>query len=269
MGGDEKQMLHRNYHTHTKRCGHATGEDEDYIQFAIENGYEELGFSDHISHTNFQQNEEYIQKITALKEKYKNQIKILLGFECEYVESMLPYYQKLLQEKKVDYLLFGNHYAYIQNKRYDFASPFEEKEYLDYYYETLKKGLDTHLFFYVCHPDCFLKGYRKWDQNTIQLAHKIGKLLSQYDCYVELSGSGCRSRSYFEYQGQKNPPYPFKEFFKILKQYPLSFVLGADAHAPQQLKDFATEYIENMANELELNIITEPNLLQRSEEKNG
>ena len=100
MGGDEKQMLHRNYHTHTKRCGHATGEDEDYIQFAIENGYEELGFSDHISHTNFQQNEEYIQKITALKEKYKDQIKILLGFECEYVESMLPYYQKLLQEKK-------------------------------------------------------------------------------------------------------------------------------------------------------------------------
>ena len=97
----------------------------------------------------------------------------------------------------------------------------------------------------------------------------IGKLLSQYDCYVELSGSGCRSRSYFEYQRQKNPPYPFKEFFKILKQYPLSFVLGADAHAPQQLKDFATEYIENMANELELNIITEPNLLQRSEEKNG
>lgn len=100
MGGDEKQMLHRNYHTHTKRCGHATGEDEDYIQFAIENGYEELGFSDHISHTNFQQNEEYIQKITALKEKYKDQIKILLGFECEYVESMLPYYQKLLEEKK-------------------------------------------------------------------------------------------------------------------------------------------------------------------------
>lgn len=46
----------------SKRCGHATGEDEDYIQFAIENGYEELGFSDHISHTNFQQNEEYIKK---------------------------------------------------------------------------------------------------------------------------------------------------------------------------------------------------------------
>ena len=169
----------------------------------------------------------------------------------------------------MDYLLFGNHYAYIQNKRYDFASPFEEKEYLDYYYETLTKGFDTPLFLSVCHPGCFLKGYRKWDQNTIQLAHKIGKLLSQYDCYVELSGFGCRSRSYFEYQGQKNPPYPFKEFFKILKQYPLSFVLGADAHAPQQLKDFATEYIENMANELELNIITEPNLLQRSEEKNG
>ena len=35
-----------NYHTHTTRCVHATGSDEDYVLSAIKGGYQELGFSD-------------------------------------------------------------------------------------------------------------------------------------------------------------------------------------------------------------------------------
>ena len=40
-------MIKRNYHTHTKRCGHAIGEDEEYVVNAIEAGLTDLGFSDH------------------------------------------------------------------------------------------------------------------------------------------------------------------------------------------------------------------------------
>ena len=36
-----------NYHGHTKRCGHAVGEDEEYVQAAIAAGYSIIGFSDH------------------------------------------------------------------------------------------------------------------------------------------------------------------------------------------------------------------------------
>ena len=35
-----------NYHSHTKRCGHAIGEDEEYVLAAIANGYTKMGFSD-------------------------------------------------------------------------------------------------------------------------------------------------------------------------------------------------------------------------------
>ena len=31
-------MKKYNYHTHTKRCGHAVGEDEEYVIAAINNG---------------------------------------------------------------------------------------------------------------------------------------------------------------------------------------------------------------------------------------
>ena len=36
-----------NYHTHTQRCGHAIGEDREYIEQAVKNGFGILGFSDH------------------------------------------------------------------------------------------------------------------------------------------------------------------------------------------------------------------------------
>jgi histidinol phosphatase-like PHP family hydrolase len=36
------------YHSHTTRCGHAYGSDEDYVEAAITNGFRVIGFSDHI-----------------------------------------------------------------------------------------------------------------------------------------------------------------------------------------------------------------------------
>lgn len=36
-----------NFHTHTSRCKHASGEDREYIEAAIKAGFQILGFSDH------------------------------------------------------------------------------------------------------------------------------------------------------------------------------------------------------------------------------
>ena len=36
-----------NYHTHTWRCNHATGQEEEYVLTAVEQGFQILGFSDH------------------------------------------------------------------------------------------------------------------------------------------------------------------------------------------------------------------------------
>ena len=83
-----------NYHTHTYRCGHAVGEDEQYVINAIKLGIKKLGFSDHVMlpsgfdqpgiRGSFAQLEDYLHSIRALKEKYKDQIEIFVGFEAEY-----------------------------------------------------------------------------------------------------------------------------------------------------------------------------------------
>jgi histidinol-phosphatase (PHP family) len=36
-----------NFHTHTFRCQHASGEDKEYVEAAIQSGLKVLGFSDH------------------------------------------------------------------------------------------------------------------------------------------------------------------------------------------------------------------------------
>ncbi|MBQ3459486.1 MAG: hypothetical protein IJH14_02320 [Solobacterium sp.] len=43
-------MIRTNWHTHTKRCGHAVGEDEEYVLAAIQGGLKTLGFSDHAAY---------------------------------------------------------------------------------------------------------------------------------------------------------------------------------------------------------------------------
>ena len=39
--------MNYNYHTHTTRCGHASGTEREYIERALANGVEYMGFSDH------------------------------------------------------------------------------------------------------------------------------------------------------------------------------------------------------------------------------
>ena len=39
--------MRTNYHTHTYRCHHASGTEEDYIIEGIEKNLKVLGFSDH------------------------------------------------------------------------------------------------------------------------------------------------------------------------------------------------------------------------------
>ena len=63
-----------NYHTHTSRCQHATGSDEEYVISAIKGGYQELGFSDH---SPWKYKTDYVSDIRMIPEEFP-----------EYVESI-------------------------------------------------------------------------------------------------------------------------------------------------------------------------------------
>ncbi len=84
-------------HTHHYRCGHAEGQIEDYIKAAIEKGLQYIGIADHSPYFYSEEDqlypgiampisgfEAYVQEVLHLKEKYKNQIHVLLGVESDF-----------------------------------------------------------------------------------------------------------------------------------------------------------------------------------------
>ena len=63
-----------NYHTHTTRCMHAVGSDEEYVLSAIKGGFQILGFSDH---TPWKYRTSYVADMRMLPEELP-----------EYIESL-------------------------------------------------------------------------------------------------------------------------------------------------------------------------------------
>ena len=116
-----------NYHTHTTRCMHATGSDEDYVLSAIKGGYQELGFSDHTPwkyHTDYvadmrmlpEELPGYVESLRSLREKYRDQISIKIGLECEYFPTYIHWLKEKIKEYQLDYILFGNHHYHTDEK---------------------------------------------------------------------------------------------------------------------------------------------------------
>ena len=110
-----------NYHTHTYRCNHAEGEDRDYIEKAIQNGMKVLGFSDHcpwvypdnfVSHTRMKasETEEYFTSLTKLRNEYRKDITIYIGFESEYIPELMEAQNRLLAGYPLDYMILGQHF---------------------------------------------------------------------------------------------------------------------------------------------------------------
>ncbi len=213
------------YHAHTTRCGHAEGSEEEYVLAAIKAGIKRLGFSDHVFlpgifqprvRGSYECLEEYINTIRSLKEKYKDQIEIVVGFEAEYGDYYADYYKWLLDTKKIDYLIMGQHYFIKERDLLLFPSC---EDYADF----VIKGLESGLFKYIAHPDIFVMFNRGWDNSLEPIARRILKKCEETHTPIEINVLGLVG-------GRE---YPCDEFFELAREYNVQVVVGVDAHAPE------------------------------------
>ena len=111
-----------NYHTHTTRCGHAEGTEEEYILTALRCGYKVLGFSDHtpwayatpgfVSHIRMlpAQLDDYVLTLRSLREKYADRLHLHIGLEAEYFPAYLGWLKEETERLGIEYLILGCHY---------------------------------------------------------------------------------------------------------------------------------------------------------------
>lgn len=230
--------LYGNYHTHTKRCGHAYGEDEQYVRAAIMAGFKELGFSEHIAYPGIdkpgermlnQDIESYLNQLAMLKEKYQKQIKIYIGFEIEYFKEQMAYLQ--MMRKRCDYMIVGQHTQFVDHGGYDYLSDDEAvRAYTVQVCEAMKSGLVS----MVAHPDYFMLGRRDFSKVCERSAHEICQCAVLCDIPLEINLNGMRYGKLM-YDKEDRFPYPYRTFWEIAAQYPVKVLYGFDAHQPVTL----------------------------------
>ncbi len=232
-----------NYHTHTSRCGHAEGTDEQYVKAALEQRFDVLGFSDHVPwpyqsgfanpgvRMPLSRLDEYLASVRALREKYAGQMDILAGFECEHFPQYMTWLRDMAAEKEIDYLILGNHYDQTDETGTYFGSS-TTAAHLRRYVESTVKGIESGLFAYLAHPDLFLRRYQPFDNNCRAAAKDLAqacaacKLPMEYNLHDRYLSPRTNRVS-----------YPHPEFFEIAADAGVKIIVGLDAHEPQELSD--------------------------------
>ncbi len=227
-----------NYHTHTERCHHAKGSDEDFVLAAIEAGFDEIGFADHspwpfeggfVSRIRMvpDELEEYCNSIKSLKEKYRDKISIKLGLECEYFPKYLPWLKEKITEHQIDYIILGHHFS-ADEPGSEYNGNLTKKEDLEVFKNDILQALDEGIFSYVAHPDIFMRGYAEFDDKCEEVSRAIIEKAVETNTPLEYNLLGLKHGI-----NDGKPGYPHPSFWKIAGEYKALTVIGVDAHTPE------------------------------------
>jgi histidinol-phosphatase (PHP family) len=236
-----------NYHTHTWRCMHATGDVPDYVEAARRAGLAELGFSDHVPQPdgrwplyrmNYDELDGYIGLVREARRAEEERrargagaVAIRLGLECEYAEDLYSYYHdELLGERGLDYLAAGIHvYAFEGRWRDSFA--IGDSARLAAYVRQVELAVESGLFAFLAHPDVFCNGYLPWDGSAEAAARDICAACESAGLPMEINANGLRKPLVAAPEGLRRP-YPHPRFWEIASEYRVKAIAGSDAHDP-------------------------------------
>jgi putative hydrolase len=210
------------YHTHTI-YSHGTGTIEQNIEVAMQKGLKTLGISDH-SYRHFSYGVKYEnipkmrEEIDRLQEKYK-EIKILLGLEANILDNKgsIDVDDKLL--KLVDYVMAGYHFGSIPNKKvkgilnHAFNFVGLDKITKDYNTEATINAMKNNDIFIVTHPG---------DKGAVYI-EEVAKVAKETNTHLEINS---------------HHGYLTKEQLILIKDTGVKFMIGSDAHRPEDVGRF-------------------------------
>ena len=240
-------------HNHTTLCNHANGTVEQYVQRAIELGIDQYGFSDHAPmnfdpkyRMDISQKALYEKWVLDAKEKYKNQIKILLAYEVDYLEG---YILDDIINSKVDYLIGSVHFLKNKNDMWGFDNPefigvYESKDidtiWLEYF-DAIKSMAKTQLFDIVGHFD-LIKVFRFLPKKDIRiLANDALKQIKKSGMVLEINPAGLRKPI--------GETYPSKQLLELAYEMNIDITFGSDAHEIEQV-GFKYDEVVSLAKEI-------------------
>jgi len=230
-------------HNHTPLCNHAEGTLQEYIESAIRSGTLYFGFSDHAPmyfdpqyRMKFEDMPAYETEVLTLKEQYKKQINILLGYEVDYLAGHID---KRVLNADVDYLIGSVHF--LEGWGFDnpeFIGKWQEQnidEVWQKYFDTIEEMANSKLFDIVGHLD-LIKVFKFMPQGDINaMAKNALNAIKKANMVLELNVAG--------YRKEVAEAYPSASLLKQAYELGIPITFGSDAHKPEQVGMFQEELI--------------------------
>ena len=222
-------------HNHTPLCNHAEGTIDEYINVAIQKGTKIFGFSDHAPmdfdpeyRMEFKDMQAYQANVLEAKEKYKDKITILLGYEVDYLKGHMD---ARVLNAKVDYLIGSVHF--IDGWGFDnpeFIGRYESEdidEIWQKYFDTIEEMAQSRLFDIVGHLD-LIKVFKFMPTKDIKKIAKNALLaIKEADMVLEINVAG--------YRKPIAEAYPSKELLEEAFKLNIPITFSSDAHKPEQV----------------------------------
>lgn len=232
------------YHTHHERCGHATGTLREYVEQAIILNLDEIGLSDHMPVIHLAKDkilpglamelkdlERYVQEILDLKEEYKNDIKVKLGIEADYIEGYEEKIKELLSPYPFDYIIGSVHFLgewdlsdSRQMKKWQERSV--DEIYIDYY-KALQGAARSGLYDIIGHFDVVKKHGHLPVNDVMPIVFETLMDVKNNNVALEINTSGLM-RIHAD-------TYPSFNIIEKAIELKIPFTLGSDAHKPEDV----------------------------------
>lgn len=223
-----------NYHSHTPRCNHASGDEDAYVRNALARGLQVFGFSDHTPQffpgdyysrmrMRPEQLEDYCRTVRNLQAQYRDRIRIPLGLEAEYYPAIWGELLPRLLDAGIEYLILGQHWLGNEQNEHGSGGATCDEGLLRRYCHQVMDALETGKFTYLAHPDLFhFVGDSKIYRHHIRQLCRAAK---QANVPLEINLLGI----------QENKHYPNEAFWAIAAEEGCRVILGMDAHAPNHI----------------------------------
>jgi len=222
-------------HNHTTRCNHAKGSMQSYIERAIELGIDIYGFSEHAPmdfdayyRLNFSEMSDYVTEVKSLQETYKDDIKILLGYEVDYLKGHMD--ERVLNAK-VDYMIGSIHF--LDEWGFDnpeFKAEYENRnidEIWQIYFDNIEAMAKTQYFDIVGHLD-LIKIFNYLPKRDIRMIAKSAlQAIKENNMVLELNTAGLRKPC--------KEIYPSESLLQVAYELDIPITFSSDAHAIGQI----------------------------------
>lgn len=230
-------------HWHTRRCGHAGGQMEEFVAAARRAGITHGGFADHIPiywlppeqrdpglAMAAEELPRYVRRVRQLQDENPD-LDLALGIEADYIPGFEGHLAGLLTGYSFDYVTGSVHYL----DGWGFDNPALVAEYAQkdvdelyrQYFTLVQRAAASGLFDVLAHPDLIKKfGYRP-RRDLTPLYEETARVLAQSGICLEVNTAGLVA--------PVQEIYPALEMLKLCRQYGVPVTTGSDAHQPQQV----------------------------------